>query len=111
MASAQRDPESPFRRSIHRSLRSCGPRPALPTGSPKMTRSHMSRRTMLTGATAFGALVAASPELAAQPARSAKSPSAKLPPRDEFVIRGAHVLTMDPKIADRVAGDVYVRDG
>jgi 5-methylthioadenosine/S-adenosylhomocysteine deaminase len=78
-----------------------------------MTHSHMSRRTMLKGATALGALVAASGELVAQPApsRSAKGPGATLPPRGEFVIRGATVLTMDPKIADLATGDVHVRDG
>jgi cytosine/adenosine deaminase-related metal-dependent hydrolase len=78
-----------------------------------MTRNGMSRRTVLRGATALTALAATSGRLAAQPApsRSAKSPGAKLPPRGEFVIRGAHVLTMDPKIDDLATGDVHVRDG
>jgi cytosine/adenosine deaminase-related metal-dependent hydrolase len=73
----------------------------------------MSRRTMLKGATALGALVAASGELLAQQAvsRSAAGPGAPLPPRREFVIRGATVLTMDPDIADLGTGDVHVRDG
>jgi len=73
----------------------------------------MSRRTMLKGATALGALVAASGELLAQQAvsRSAAGPGAPLPPRREFVIRGATVLTMDPDIADLDTGDVHVRDG
>lgn len=35
----------------------------------------------------------------------------KLPPRGEFVIRGAYVMTMDPALGDIVAGDVHVRDG
>jgi len=78
-----------------------------------MTHSRMSRRTMLKGATALGALVAASGELLAQQAvsRSAAGPGAPLPPRREFVIRGATVLTMDPDIADLGTGDVHVRDG
>jgi cytosine/adenosine deaminase-related metal-dependent hydrolase len=79
-----------------------------------MTRNHMSRRTMLKGATAMGALLAStSGELLAQqaPARSAKGPAAALPPRGEFIIRGATVLTMDPALADLAAGDVHVRDG
>ena len=78
-----------------------------------MTHSRMSRRTMLKGATALGALVAASGELLAQQAvsRSAAGPGAPLPPRREFVIRGATVLTMDPDIADLDTGDVHVRDG
>jgi 5-methylthioadenosine/S-adenosylhomocysteine deaminase len=75
--------------------------------------SHISRRTMLKGATAIGALLAASGELLAQqaPTRSAKSPGAPLPTRGEFVIRGATVLTMDPKLGDLASGDVHVRDG
>jgi cytosine/adenosine deaminase-related metal-dependent hydrolase len=76
-----------------------------------MARSDMSRRTLLKGATALGGLVVASPYVLAQPARTAKGPIATLPPRGEFVIRGARVLTMDPKIADLASGDVHVRDG
>ena len=78
-----------------------------------MTRSQISRRTVLRGATALGALVAASPRLSAQqaPARSAKGPAAPLPPRGEFIIRDATVLTMDPKIADLATGDVHVQNG
>jgi 5-methylthioadenosine/S-adenosylhomocysteine deaminase len=78
-----------------------------------MNGSRMSRRTILKGATALGALAAASGELLAQqaPSRSAAGPGAPLPPRREFVIRGANVLTMDPGIADLDAGDVHVRDG
>ena len=34
-----------------------------------------------------------------------------MPPRGEFVIRGATVLTMDPALADLVSGDVHVRNG
>lgn len=73
----------------------------------------MSRRTLLKGATATGALLAASGELVAQqtPSRSVTGPRAALPPRGEFIIRGATVLTMDPAIADLPAGDVHVRDG
>src|SRR5947209_1702480 len=78
-----------------------------------MMLTRMSRRTMLKGATALGALVAASGELLGQQpvSRSAAAPGAPLPPRGELVIRGATVLTMDPNIADLGAGDVHVRDG
>jgi 5-methylthioadenosine/S-adenosylhomocysteine deaminase len=78
-----------------------------------MRRSRMSRRMMLKGATALGALIAASGELLAQQAvsRSAAGPGASLPPRREFVIRGATVLTVDPNIGDFETGDVHVRDG
>src|SRR3954452_4922958 len=72
-----------------------------------MTTSHMSRRAMLGGATAVGALAAASSELLAQAPR--RTPP--LPMRREFVIRNATVLTMDPNIADLPRGDVHVRDG
>src|SRR5215470_13241272 len=78
-----------------------------------MMRSPISRRTVLRGATALGALVAASPRLSAQqaPARSVKGPAAPLPPRGEFIIRDATILTMDPKINDRATGSVFVQDG
>ena len=78
-----------------------------------MMLTRMSRRTMLKGATALGALVAASGELLGQQpvSRSAAAPSAPLPPRRELVIRGASVLTMDPSLGDFETGDVHVRDG
>jgi cytosine/adenosine deaminase-related metal-dependent hydrolase len=78
-----------------------------------MTRSEVSRRTMLKGATALGGLMAASGKLLAQQtiSRSAAGPGAALPPRGEFIIRGATVLSMDPAIGDFATGDVQVRDG
>src|SRR5436190_15288296 len=78
-----------------------------------MMLTRMSRRTMLKGATALGALVAASGELLGQQpvSRSAGAPGAPLPPRRELVIRGATVLTMDPSLGDFETGDVHVRDG
>src|SRR5258705_433703 len=78
-----------------------------------MTRRRISRRNVLRGATALGALVTSSSALIAQQptSRSASSPPAALPPRGEFIIRGATVLTMDPILGDLAAGDVHVRDG
>jgi 5-methylthioadenosine/S-adenosylhomocysteine deaminase len=78
-----------------------------------MTHTHMSRRTMLKGAAALGALVAASGDLLGQQpvSRSAAAPGGPLPPRRELVIRGATVLTMDPNLGDFETGDVHVRDG
>src|SRR6202007_950977 len=38
-------------------------------------------------------------------------PGRPLPPRGEFVIRGATVLTIDGKIGDFPRGDVHVRNG
>ena len=78
-----------------------------------MTRTRMSRRTLLKGASAFSALMAASGEILAQqaPSRTAAAPGAPLPQRGEFVIRAATVLTMDPSIGDFATGDVHVREG
>ena len=77
-----------------------------------MAGSRFSRRTVLKGATALGALAVASrTALGQQGARGAAGPATPLPPRGEFVIRGATVLTMDPALADLAAGDVHVRDG
>lgn len=44
-------------------------------------------------------------------AQPADRPAATLPARGEFVVRGAHVLTMDPALGDFASGDVHVRDG
>ena len=78
-----------------------------------MLRSRMSRRLLLKGTAALGALMSASSRLVGQQAvsRSAAAPGAPLPPRGEFVIRGATVLSMDPNTGDFAAGDVHVRDG
>src|SRR5262245_43081028 len=35
----------------------------------------------------------------------------KLPPRSEFVVRNAYVVTMDPKLGDLPNADVHVRNG
>jgi 5-methylthioadenosine/S-adenosylhomocysteine deaminase len=43
--------------------------------------------------------------------RSASGSISRLPPRGEFVVRGATVLTMDPKLGDLARGDVHVRGG
>jgi 5-methylthioadenosine/S-adenosylhomocysteine deaminase len=37
--------------------------------------------------------------------------SGKLPPRGEFVVRNAYVVTMDPKLGDMPVADVHVRNG
>jgi 5-methylthioadenosine/S-adenosylhomocysteine deaminase len=41
----------------------------------------------------------------------AQGATGALPARGEFVMRGGHVLTMDPSLGDLPAGDVHVRDG
>ena len=77
-----------------------------------MGRMTFNRRRLLQGTAALATATLAPRPLFAQPAaRSASSPSAPLPPRGEFVVRGATVLTMDPAIPDLANGDVHVRDG
>ena len=61
----------------------------------------LTRRQLLGTAIAAGASsVAAHPAVAAD-----------LPQRGEFVVRNAHVLTMDALLGDLARGDVHVRDG
>ena len=83
-----------------------------------MTGRRVSRRSVLQGAAAFGALAAATARAGAQqagsappPARTAAGPAAPLPARGSFVIRGATVLTMDPSLGEFAPGDLRVNDG
>src|SRR5215470_7707456 len=69
----------------------------------------LDRRTVLSQATAVGAAALLSGRAAAQSAASGQA--ASLPARQEFVVRGAHVLTMDAALGELPAGDVHVRDG
>jgi hypothetical protein len=66
----------------------------------------LSRRAVLKGATALGAIGALPTKLAAQTA-----PAASLPARGEILIRGANVLTMDEALGDFATGNVHVRNG
>ena len=68
-----------------------------------MPQRRIDRRTLLAGAAVLGAA-------AIQPSTAQAQP-AGLPARGEFVVRGAHVLSMDPAIGDFAAGDVHVRGG
>src|SRR6185312_2870675 len=70
-----------------------------------MRQQLVDRRTVLTATTALGAASLLPRTAFAQPAL------ASLPARGEFVVRGAHVLSMDDKIGDLPSGDVHVRDG
>src|ERR1043165_6228246 len=77
-----------------------------------MRRMTLDRRRLLQGTAALAtATLAPRPLFAQAPARSASSPPSPLPPRGEFVVRGATVLTMDPAVPDLASGDVHVRDG
>src|SRR6267378_3697475 len=81
-----------------------------------MSDRKVDRRTVLKAATALAAAGLAPGPLFAQSGSDARDPGPRrsvkaLPGRDEFVIRGATVLTMDPKTGDLAHGDVHVRNG
>jgi 5-methylthioadenosine/S-adenosylhomocysteine deaminase len=83
-------------------------RGAKPQGEETMV-THLSRRAMLASASF---LTAAALLPARAFAQATPSPStAGLPAWREFVIRGAHVLTMDDALGDFTQGDVHVRAG
>ena len=65
-----------------------------------------------TVAAALGLLRAASATAqTSQATQSSVGINGQLPVRGEFIVRGAHVLTMDAALGDLPAGDVHVRDG
>lgn len=74
-----------------------------------MSKDEIDRRAVLAGTTALTAAALLPKTAAAQGA--APSGASGLPSRGEFVIRGAHVLSMDPSIGDFETGEVHVRDG
>ena len=78
-----------------------------------MSANDMSRRAVVGGMTALSALATAASELFGQQSTppSIAAPRSALPPRGEFVIRGATLLSMDPNIGDFASADVHVRDG
>lgn len=70
----------------------------------------MDRRTVPKTAAALAATGIAPHAVRAQTGFSSR-PARPLPPRDELLIRGAIVLSIDDKIGDFARGDVHVRDG
>jgi 5-methylthioadenosine/S-adenosylhomocysteine deaminase len=76
-----------------------------------MRRHQLSRRGVLAGATALAAASLAPTRIAAQTRAPVTGRFDALPARGEFVVRGAHVLTMDPALGDLPSGDVHVRNG
>jgi len=78
-----------------------------------MHKDAINRRSILTGGTALGAASLLPRRVLAQGTASSPhtGPAAILPARGEFVVRGAHVLSMDDAIGDLPGGDVHVRDG
>src|SRR5262249_23052485 len=76
-----------------------------------MLEDHFDRRAVLAG-TALGAAALLSRRPTAQAQAQGQAPWAgTLPARGDFVVRGAHVLTMDPSLGDFPNGEVHVRDG
>jgi cytosine/adenosine deaminase-related metal-dependent hydrolase len=78
-----------------------------------MRKDGIDRRTVLTGGTVLGAASLLPGRALAQAATSAPAarPAGSLPGQGEFVVRGAHVLSMDEGIGDLASGDVHVRNG
>jgi 5-methylthioadenosine/S-adenosylhomocysteine deaminase len=73
-----------------------------------MRKDLFDRRTVLAATTALGAAGMLRGRALAQAASPAP---ASLPARGDFVIRGAHVLSMDESLGDFPTGDVHVLDG
>ena len=88
-----------------------------------MAKRGIGRREFVAGAAGVGAagLMGASPLAASAPSqaqggRAGSAPESPrrdpgLPVRGELLIRGAHVLTMDPALGDIPNGDVHVKSG
>ena len=74
----------------------------------------LSRRGFLSAVAALSsaglAACAANSQPASRVAGTDRS-TGKLPPRGEFVVRNAYIVTMDAKLGDIPNGDVHVRDG
>ena len=74
----------------------------------------ISRRDFIGAVTALGSIgLAACSTSSQQSSRlwAADRASGRLPPRGEFVVRNADIVSMDPKLGDIPNGDVHVRDG
>src|SRR5215813_3851063 len=73
----------------------------------------LSRRNFLGALTALGSLsLAACATDSKQTSRlGAAVVRQDSPPRGEFVVRNAYVVTMDPQLGDIPSGDVHVRNG
>jgi 5-methylthioadenosine/S-adenosylhomocysteine deaminase len=69
------------------------------------------RRLFLGGAIAFGSSIRRWSVSPAEAALDSGSAISTLPPRREYCIRGAYLMTMDPTTADVIGGDVHVRGG
>lgn len=77
------------------------------------TSNNLTRRGFLGAVAALGAVGLKGCALDNRTAATqfADRSAGKLPERAEFVVRDAHVLTMDPKLGDLQRGDIHVRAG
>src|SRR5512132_3367060 len=78
------------------------------------TTNTITRRDFIGAVTVLSAAGLAACSAASQPSSrlwAADRTSGKLPPRGEFVVRNAYIVTMDPKLGDIPSGDVHVRNG
>jgi 5-methylthioadenosine/S-adenosylhomocysteine deaminase len=75
--------------------------------------SKISRRGFLGASAALGAagMIGQFGCAPAQSGAARRAAAGGLPPRDEFVVRNAYVMSMDPKIGDLPRGDVHVQNG
>ena len=73
----------------------------------------MTRRDFLGAAATLGTMALASRAAGAvqESTRAVGSVSGRLPGRGEFVVKNAHVITMDSKLGEIAGGDIHVRDG
>jgi hypothetical protein len=77
-----------------------------------MKHQALNRRTLLKAATGLAVSgMAAGVGCAQTGTANRNTQGMALPQRGEFVIRGAHVLTLDTAIGDFARGDVHLRDG
>ena len=76
-------------------------------------RNEISRRGFLAAVAAVGSagLAACASRTGSSSRLLAADRSGQLPPRGEFVVRNAYVVTVDPKLGDIPRGDVHVRNG
>ena len=73
----------------------------------------LSRRNFLGALTALGSLSLTACTTASKQTSRLRTAdrTVGLPPRGEFVVRNAYIVTMDPQLGDIPRGDVHVRGG
>lgn len=69
------------------------------------------RREFIGAITALGSLGLAACSTSATQLSTRERQTGGLPPRSEFVVRNAYIVTMDPKLGDIPNGDIHVRNG